>query len=133
VKLTLIFTILLLAPSLALHANAEAGFRHASDWAGITRKRVSQNTAANSESLVKAVAALQPGDQPVIAGGTYSVGRLMIAISTHLVQRISSPQPRKQLVVTADCSANGPSLGGSITLNPWLSLRNAQLYSFWSK
>ena len=39
------------------------------------------------------------------------------ATSTHLVQRLSSPQPLKQLVVTADCSANGPSLGGSMTLS----------------
>ena len=39
------------------------------------------------------------------------------ATSTQLVQRISSPQPLKQLVVMADCSANGPSLGGSITLS----------------
>ena len=39
------------------------------------------------------------------------------ATSTQLLQRISSPQPLKQLVVMADCSANGPSLGGSITLS----------------
>ena len=39
------------------------------------------------------------------------------ATSTQLVQRISSPQPLKQLVVTADFSANGPNLGGSITLS----------------
>ena len=51
-------------------------------------------------------------------GRSFWVGMMGgFATSTHLVQRLSSPQPLKQLVVMADCSANGPSLGGSITLS----------------
>ena len=64
---------LLLAPLVSLHA---ADTRYAPDWAGITPKRVIRHKTADGESLVKAVAVLQPGDQFVIAAGTYSVGRL---------------------------------------------------------
>jgi hypothetical protein len=50
--------------------------RYAPAWAGVAPKRVIQHPASDGESLVKAVAALQPGDQLVIAAGTYSVDRL---------------------------------------------------------
>ena len=33
------------------------------------------------------------------------------------IARAKRRQPNRQLVVTADCSANGPDLGGSITLS----------------
>ena len=39
------------------------------------------------------------------------------ATSTHLVQRISSPRPLKELAVFADCYADAPNLGGSVTLS----------------
>jgi hypothetical protein len=45
-------------------------------WASITPKRVIQHTDPSGDSLVKAVAALQPGDQLEIATGTYSVERM---------------------------------------------------------
>ncbi len=38
------------------------------------------------------------------------------ATSTHLVQRITSPQRLQQLAVTADCYADGQNLGGTVTL-----------------
>jgi len=37
--------------------------------------------------------------------------------STQLVQRISSPRPLKELTVSADCYADAPNLGGSVTLS----------------
>ncbi len=37
--------------------------------------------------------------------------------STQLIQRISSPRPLKELKVVADCYADAPSLGGSVTLS----------------
>ena len=37
--------------------------------------------------------------------------------STRLVQRISSPRPLKELTVIADCNADAPNLGGSVTLS----------------
>ncbi len=64
---------LLLAPLAALHA---ADTRYEPDWAGIAPKRVIKHTSPDGEALVKAVASLQPGDQLVIAAGTYSVHRM---------------------------------------------------------
>jgi hypothetical protein len=64
---------LLLAPLAALHA---ADSRYAPDWSGIAPKRVIRHTSADGHALVKAVAALQPGDQLVLAAGTYSVERM---------------------------------------------------------
>ena len=37
--------------------------------------------------------------------------------TTHLLQRVSSPDPLKQLVVTADCHADGTNLGGAVILS----------------
>jgi hypothetical protein len=39
------------------------------------------------------------------------------ATSTRLIQRVSSPRPLKELKVSADCYADAPSLGGSVTLS----------------
>lgn len=50
--------------------------RYAPAWAGAAPKRVIPHPASDGESLVKAVAALQPGDQLVIAAGTYHVERM---------------------------------------------------------
>jgi len=43
------------------------------------------------------------------------------ATSTELVQRVSSPRPLEKLVVTADCYADGKSLGSQVMLQvaPW--------------
>ncbi len=46
------------------------------EWAAIAPKRVIQHTDSNGGALVKAVAALQPGDKLEIAAGTYSVDRM---------------------------------------------------------
>lgn len=63
-----------------LFASAASSFaadtRYAPDWSGIAPKRVIQHTTVDGEALVKAVAVLQPGDQLVLAAGTYSVNRL---------------------------------------------------------
>jgi hypothetical protein len=50
--------------------------RFAPAWAAIAPQRVIQPSGPDGDSLVKAVSALQPGDQLVIAAGTYSVDRL---------------------------------------------------------
>jgi len=46
------------------------------DWAEMAPRRVIQHPVSDGESLVNAVAALQPGDQLVIAAGTYNVERM---------------------------------------------------------
>ncbi|MFN0075216.1 MAG: right-handed parallel beta-helix repeat-containing protein [Prosthecobacter sp.] len=63
----------LLASAVALHA---AGTPYSPDWANITPKRAIKHAEPDGDSLVKAVAALKPGDQLVIAAGTYSVERM---------------------------------------------------------
>ncbi len=68
-----LLTAILVAPLAALYA---ADSRYAPDWADTAPKRVIKHTSGSGESLVKAVAGLQPGDQLVIAAGTYSVNRL---------------------------------------------------------
>jgi hypothetical protein len=72
-KLTLTLIALILAPLSSLHA---ADTRYAPDWASTAPKRVVKHTEPSGESLVKAVAALQPGDQLVIAASTYSLERM---------------------------------------------------------
>lgn len=72
--LTLVLA-LLLAPLVALRA---ADKRYAPDWADSEPKRVIKHMDTKRDALVKAVAALQPGDQLVLADGTYSVNRLAV-------------------------------------------------------
>jgi hypothetical protein len=75
----LLISTLLLAPLALLNA---ADMRYAPAWANITPKRVIKHLASDGSALVKAVAGLQPGDQLVIAAGTYSVERMWdIAVS----------------------------------------------------
>lgn len=50
--------------------------RYAPAWAGIAPQRVIPHPASDGDALVKAVAALQPGDQLVLDAGTYSVARM---------------------------------------------------------
>ena len=68
-----LLTALLLAPLTTLHA---ADTRYVPTWAGVAPKRVIKHSATQNDALAKAVAALQPGDQLVIAAGTYSVERM---------------------------------------------------------
>lgn len=69
----LTFIALLLVPAATLHS---ADTRYSPDWASIAPKRVIKHTNQDGESLVKAVHALQPGDQLVIASGVYNVNRM---------------------------------------------------------
>lgn len=73
-KLVLVLlTAVLIAQSGALRAEDS---RYAPEWGGIAPKRVIRHASPDGGSLVKAVAALQPGDQLVIAAGAYSVDRM---------------------------------------------------------
>jgi hypothetical protein len=47
--------------------------RYQPDWAGIPPIRKIRHTNTNGDSLVKAIAALQPGDQLVVSAGTYLI------------------------------------------------------------
>jgi hypothetical protein len=50
--------------------------RHAPEWANLAPKRVIKHSNTQNDTLANAVAALQPGDQLVLAAGTYSVERM---------------------------------------------------------
>jgi hypothetical protein len=72
-KSTLIFiTALLIASLTALHASEPS---YAPEWASIAPKRVIKHSNTQNDTLANAVAALQTGDQLVVAAGTYSVER----------------------------------------------------------
>lgn len=62
--------ILLATHRSALQANES---RYHPDWADIPPIRKIRHTNTNGDSLVKAVAALQPGDQLVVSAGTYLI------------------------------------------------------------
>ena len=70
-------TITLLASLIACFSEIQAeATRYAPAWAGIAPKRVIRHADTTNDALAKAVAALKPGDQLVIAAGTYSVERM---------------------------------------------------------
>lgn len=66
---SLLASLLFLLPS--LHAAS-----YDPEWADIPPTRVIQHTGGDGTALVRAVAALQPGDRLEIASGTYSVDRM---------------------------------------------------------
>lgn len=68
----ILIAVLLLAPQPELRAEDA---RHTPTWSAIVPKRVIKHTSTQDDAIVKAVASLQPGDQLVIAAGTYSVER----------------------------------------------------------
>lgn len=53
-----------------------AGPPYVPDWSEIAPKRIIRHPASDGDALVRAVTALQPGDQLIIAAGTYSVDRM---------------------------------------------------------
>ncbi len=63
--------ILLFSPMASAFEN-----RYEPDWSRIVPKRVIRHANTDGESLVRAVAALKPGDKLLIAAGTYSVSRM---------------------------------------------------------
>lgn len=56
--------------------NAEDS-RYYPNWAGMSPKRVIKHSNTLNDALAKAVAALQPGDQLLIAAGVYSIERAL--------------------------------------------------------
>lgn len=81
IRLLLLLIPISLAPLFTLQATANVEARdsiprYSPHWASVTPKRVIRHTQVDGDSLVKAVSSLQPGDQLVIAAGTYSVGRM---------------------------------------------------------
>jgi len=69
--------VFLALPLLAMAAPLfAAGTPYAPDWSEIAPKRIIRHPASDGDALVRAVAALQPGDQLIIAAGIYSVDKM---------------------------------------------------------
>lgn len=68
----LCFACLLVLCQVSLHGVEIA---YAPDWANIAPKRIIRHSNPRNDMLASAVAALQPGDQLVVAAGTYSIER----------------------------------------------------------
>ena len=69
--------VFLALPLLAMAAPLlAAGTPYVPDWSEIAPKRIIRHPASDGDALVRAVTALQPGDQLVIAAGIYSVDRM---------------------------------------------------------
>lgn len=73
-KSTLALTAALLLTPLATLQAADSPYAPA--WASVAPTRVIKHTDTQNDTLVQTVAALHPGDQLVIAAGTYSINRM---------------------------------------------------------
>lgn len=94
-----------------LHA---ADQRYAPGWADIAPRRVIKHQAPDGESLVKAVAALQPGDQFVLPAGTYSVGRMWdirVSGTPEAPIWIVADQDAKVVITRPDAGQNVVNIG----------------------
>ena len=102
---------LLFASFVHLHA---ADTRYAPAWSAIAPKRVIQHTTVDGDALVKAVAALQPGDQLVLAAGTYNVNRLwdirVSGTATAPIWIVAAPSA-KVIITRPDAEQNVVNIG----------------------
>ncbi|MBU6174462.1 MAG: right-handed parallel beta-helix repeat-containing protein [Planctomycetes bacterium] len=98
-------------------------------WANAKPQRVIQHTNPDGETLVRAVASLRPGDQLVIASGTYSVDRLWdIDVSGTAEAPIwILAEPGTRVVITRrDAKQNVVNVGRSNIVHH-LCLRNLEI------
>lgn len=104
---------------LAVHSSGLAldmNPRYAPAWAHVSPRRVIQLPVGDGDTLVKAVAALQPGDQLLLAAGTYKVERFWdIGISGTAEAPVwITAQPGAKVVFTrSDAKQNVLNLGQS--------------------
>ncbi len=88
--------------------------RYEPDWARIPPKRVIRHTTTDGAALVKAVAALQPGDQLRIAAGTYRVERMWdirVSGTPQAPIRIMAEPGAKVILTRSDAKQNVLNIG----------------------
>ncbi len=86
------------------------------EWAAIAPKRVIQHTDSNGDALMKAVAALQPGDKLEIAAGTYSVDRMWdvsVSGSREAPIWITAAEGAQVIITRPDAKQNVINIGQS--------------------
>jgi Right handed beta helix region len=103
--------------------------RYVPEWAFQKPKRVIRHTEASGESLMKAVAGLQPGDQLVLAAGTWSVNRLWdIQVSGTAEDPIwIVAEPDARVVLTRPDSKQNVLNIGQTTPVKYLCLRGVEI------
>jgi hypothetical protein len=122
----LTFIALLLVPAAASHS---AETRYSPDWASIAPKRVIKHTNQDGESLVKAVHALQPGDQLVIAAGVYNVNRMWdigVSGTADAPIWIVSEEGAKVILTRFDAKQNVLNIGQNVPVHH-LCLRGVEI------
>jgi hypothetical protein len=122
----LTFIALLLVPAAASHS---AETRYSPDWASIAPKRVIKHTNQDGESLVKAVHALQPGDQLVIAAGVYNVNRMWdigVSGTADAPIWIVSEEGAKVILTRSDAKQNVLNIGQNVPVHH-LCLRGVEI------
>lgn len=98
-------------------------------WAGVAPKRVIQHSASDGESLVKAVAALQPGDQLVISAGTYHVERMWdirVSGTAEAPIRIVAAEGAEVVLTRSDDRQNVVNIGQGSAVE-YLCLRGVEI------
>lgn len=103
---------LLWLASAAVLAAAEA--RYAPGWADAAPKRVLKHADTREDALAKAVAGLQPGDQLVIAAGTYLLGRrwdITVSGTAEAPIWIVAEEGAKVVLTRADADQNVVNIG----------------------
>lgn len=84
------------------------------DWAGIKPRRVIRHADTGNDSLVKAVEALQPGDQLFIATGTYNIRRrfdVRVSGTEGAPIRIEAEPGAKVVITRPDAGQNVVEIG----------------------
>ncbi|RFC49304.1 MAG: Right handed beta helix region [Verrucomicrobia bacterium] len=105
--------VLWLASVAILHA---ADARYAPAWADAVPKRILKHTDTGEDALAKAVAALQPGDQLVVAAGTYLLGRrweISVSGTAEAPIWIVAEEGAKVVLTRADANQNVMNIGSA--------------------
>ncbi len=107
-------SLLLTLATFALAISAPADSPYDPSWAASKPKRTIQHSDPNGDALVKAIAALQPGDHLEIASGTYSINRMWDVLTTGTASApvwITAAKNAKVIITRPDDQQNVINIG----------------------
>lgn len=120
----IIATLTLFQTATAVHA---ASYDPA--WATVSSQRIVKHAASDGTALVKAVAALKPGDRLEIASGTYSVDRMWdigVSGTAEAPIWIVAAKDAKVIITRPDNKQNVINIGQSVPVS-YLCLRGIEI------
>jgi hypothetical protein len=120
----IIATLTLFQTATAVHA---ASYDPA--WAAVSSQRIVKHAASDGTALVKAVAALKPGDRLEIASGTYSVDRMWdigVSGTAEAPIWIVAAKDAKVIITRPDNKQNVINIGQSVPVS-YLCLRGIEI------